>query len=414
MRVWMRCAVAIGLIGLIVAGSAVAAETWMRRYELDGELYAGTVIQVEDGFHLIGTIVTSEEPPAAGIALLVLDGAGGLLHPIVYQWEGVRTAGDALLLEDGGLVFAGQTDDWTSGGIDMYILGVGPSRQTLWSGFYGTALDEHAVRIVPAPTGGFFVFGNQVDPDDVIADPSTAGYGGLEGRSAPYVARTGPEGQTEWHLSLRGAYNAVLFDGDATADGGCLLLSTVYGYPDADDGMRLMKLDAEGDFVSSSLWVDGSSQGYALLQTSDAGILIAGATTLSESGESGTLQGLVQRVDLEGNTLWRKTFGTDDTITALHAFAETEDGRFIVAGTRTASLTSYADAIYLLALDRNGDVLWEREHPTEEHVMVEAIELCTDGRIAIACSASDSGGPFRALLLLTDPEGRLGPPPDGS
>jgi len=409
MRFAMRCVALMAVAGAVLAVSGIAIETWVRHYDLGADTYAGTVLVVEDGFRLVGTKVTSMEPPAAGIVLLQIAADGEFPYPMVYQWEGARTANDALVTDDGGLLFAGATDVHSSGGTDMYVLGVGASGQTLWSGIYGSELDESATRIVRANDGSYLVLGNQVDPSDVVADPVAPGYGGLEGRCAPFVVRIEAEGQPIWQKAFRSEDNVVVFDGAATADGGCLVLATVYGYPEASDSILLLKLDDEGETVWTHTWTEGSSKGYAVLVTSKGQILITGARSFPEDPARSKLQGLLILLDEEGNELWQRSYGDQGTIDALHALAETSDGRFVAAGTRLLDYSQFSDDLILLAIDASGAVQWESQHATGEHVMVEAIVQAPNGGFVVAGTARTGGDPLQMLLVRTDREGHVDP-----
>jgi len=383
----------VASVGVLASGSDVT----LRRYDIDGETYVGTVLVAEDGLLVAGTRIASMEPPSAGIVLLSLASDGTLEFPVFYHWEGVRTANDALAAPDGGLTFAGMTDVCSAGGTDLYALGVGPSRQTLWSGVYGTALDESAVRILPAD-GGYFLVGNQVDPSDPIADPETPGYGGLEGRCAPYIVRTQTQGQTVWQKALASDDNVVAFDAAATDDGGVLILATVYGYPDRPDAVRLYRLDRDGEAVWIRSFAEGHCKGYALLVTSSGELLVAGARAPS-AGDP--LRAMMMLLDTDGNEIWSAIYGDPERISTAHALVETADGLLIAVGTELDDYGSFSDDVYLLAVDASGCLAWEQRHPTGEHVMVEAATLLPDGTILVAATAAPAGDPFRPLLLWT-------------
>jgi len=409
MRFAMRCVALVAVAGAALAVSGIAIETWVRHYDLGAETYVGTVLAVEGGFRLVGTKVTSMDPPAAGIVLLQITADGAFPYPVVYQWEGVRTADDAIVTDDGGLLFAGATNVYSSGGTDMYVLRVDASGQTLWSGIYGTELDESATRIVRANGGGYFVLGNQVDPSDVVADPGAPGYGGLEGRCAPFVVRIEAEGQPIWRKAFRSEDNVIVFGGAATADGGCLVLATVYGYPEASDSILLLRLDDQGETVWTRTWTEGSSKGHALLVTSEGRILLAGARSFPEDPARSKLQALLILLDEEGNELWQRSYGNPETIDALHAVVESSNGQFVAAGTRFGDYSLFSDDLILLAVDASGDVQWESRHATGEHIAVEAIVQALDGGFVIASAASSGGDPFQVLLVRTDREGHVDP-----
>ncbi|UCF10109.1 MAG: hypothetical protein JSW65_00005, partial [Candidatus Bipolaricaulota bacterium] len=332
-----RRAIGALLILALAAWGAVGtvAEYWIRHYTVGQESRAGALLPAEDGgLTVAGSALTeSDEPVCAGIFMLHIGPDGEPGHPALYDWGGVFAAEDMVATEDDGLIFAGSTTEYGAQGIDMFLLKVDGSGQTLWSSVLGAALDESARRIVKASDGGYFVIGNQVDPGDVVADPGTPGYGGLEGRCAPYVARVENEGQPVWKTALSSDENVVAFDGAATDDGGCLVLATAYGYPNVCDSLRLIRLDGNGDILWTRSRDDGSSKGYALLRTSPGQFLIAGAQSFPEDPSRGNRRAFLILVDADGDEVWSRHYGDPDRTSAAYALVETAAGLFVAAGT---------------------------------------------------------------------------------
>jgi hypothetical protein len=395
---------------LAVWGStAEASEGWIRYYTVGEDVRVGAVHATSSGgFTVAGSVATEvTDPIRVGIFLLHIEADGTLPYPVLYDWGGVRVADDLLATPDGGWLFAGSTTEDGAEGNDFYLLRVDGPGQTLWSGIFGNELDENAMRVVAAADGGYFAIGNQVDPNDVIADPSTPGYGGLEGRCAPYIVRINDDGAPLWETALRGEENVVVFDGAATKDGGCLVLATAYGFPDRDDALRLIKLDAAGDIAWTQTWSDGSTKGYALATTSAGEILVAGAQSAPEDSERATQQTLLMLLDQDGKEIWSRRFGDPMAARGAHAVLEAADGSFVVAGAQTKDLARYDDDVFLFAVSALGDVLWEQVHPVGEHVMVAGLAEAAGGGFAVTGSASKTGERFRVLLLRTDGEGRI-------
>lgn len=182
-----RSLVLVLLSVLWVSLSGLAAASWVQWYEHEHEVHVGTLLEMEDEYWLVGTSIASQDPPDAGIVVFRVQSDGSLLYPSTYDWDGVQSAADALVDSNGNVLFVGQTDRYGAVGSDMYVLQVDRSGQTLAEWVYGESLEESASRIVLGSQGDYFIVGNQLNPDDFIADAEAAGYGGLEFRSAPYV-----------------------------------------------------------------------------------------------------------------------------------------------------------------------------------------------------------------------------------
>lgn len=89
----------------------------------------------------------------------------------------------------------------------------------------------------------------------------------------------------------------------------------------------------------------------------DGGYIIAGYT---DSKGAGGLDGWVAKLDQSGKVVWQKTYGgkNDDRINTLY---RTVDGSLIAAGS-TRSKGKGGWDYWVMRLDPNGDVLWERTY----------------------------------------------------
>ena len=394
---WGTVALALFLT-FCVSLMVLATGTWTRWYEHEHEVHVGTVLEMGDEYWLIGTAVASFDPPDAGIVVFRIQPDGNLLSPVAYDWDGVQSAGDAFVDTEGNILFVGRTNSYGAIGSDMYVLKTDSSGQTLAEWVYGEALEEFTCCIVPGPHGDSFVVGNQMDPDDVIADPGVPGYGGLEGRTAPYIVRIDPNGAPVWRKSYRSEDNVIVFDAAPTGDGGCYILSTVYGYPDTDDALRLDRLDGDGAILWSCTFDEGV-KGYSLLRLEDGSLLIAGGC----SSTDGRSQAMLMLLEPTGQEIWSRPYGDPDRIGTLRALIETQDGDFISVGTQLDDYGRYRDDIYVLCVDADGELQWEQTHPTGKHVMVEGLCELSDGGLLIAGTGGFRGEPFQAMLMRIEP-----------
>jgi len=370
MRNRWRTAVLILLAGLGVSLPGWAAGDWIQWYDYEDEVSVGTVLVMESEYWLVGTNVVSMDPPEAGIVLFRVQEDGALLYPTSYNWGGVLSAADAIVMPEGNVLFAGRTNLYGAVGSDMYMLQTDSSGQTLSEWVFGDVFDEFAVRIVLGSQGDYFVVGNQTNPEDFIADAEAPGYGGLEHRCAPYVARVEPGGSPVWKESFASEENVVVFDAAPTTNGGCYVLSTVYGFPSADDSIRLDRIADTGTIMWTRRFDEGNSKGYGLHRLDGGWLLVAGARSAADGGP---LQALLMMLTATGQEDWSRTFGDSEKITVLHAVTGTHDGCFVAAGTQMADYALYRDDIYLLCVDADGEVQWEKTVATGKHVMVEAL-----------------------------------------
>ena len=395
-----RTSLALAILAtLLIALPGWAVETSLQWLEHDHEIHVGTVLEMGDELWIVGTNVSSLDPPNAGVIVFRVPPDGTERYPLSYDWDGVSSASDALVLPNGTILLAGRTNMYGAVGSDMYVLQIDDYGQTLSEWVIGDVLDEFIARILPGSQGDILVVGNQMNPEDVIADPSTPGYGGLEGRTWPYIARIQSDGQTVWKRDYASMDNIVVFDAAPSSSGSCLVLSTVYGFPDADDAIRLDKVQENGNIMWTRIFSETHSKGYALHPLDSGWMLVAGARSVG----GGSLQVFLMMLTATGREVWSKTFGDPEMISTLHAVIGTEDGHFIAAGTQLADYGEYNDSVYVVCVDADGDVQWEETHNTGKHVIVEALLERAEGGWVVAGTGAAPGERFQPWLLHIDP-----------
>ena len=98
--------------------------------------------------------------------------------------------------------------------------------------------------------------------------------------------------------------------------------------------------------------VDVDFTSEALIQTNDDGYAIAGYTT---SFGAGYYDVWLIKTDVNGDTLWTKTYGGEENDVARR-FLQTNDGGYAIIG-YTNSFGAGSSDIWLLETDSNGKIL---------------------------------------------------------
>ncbi len=91
-------------------------------------------------------------------------------------------------------------------------------------------------------------------------------------------------------------------------------------------------------------------------QTTDGGYVGAG----SISSDSPWTSILVRKLDYNGEISWEKTYAYGDWMNEASTIVQTTDGGYIVGG-HTSAHDSY-DKAWLLKLDSNGDITWQKTY----------------------------------------------------
>ena len=131
----------------------------------------------------------------------------------------------------------------------------------------------------------------------------------------------------------------------------------------------------------------------SLIQTSDGGYAIAGATKSFSAGEDDVY---VVKLDANGNLQWTKTIGGPKRDWSA-SLIQTSDGGYAIAGT-TESFGAGGWDVYVVKLDKNGDACC---------AVSQTSRVGPGGRLRSATPSIGSGGTLTAPTPSTSSGGTL-------
>ncbi len=368
------------------------------------------VLPADDGgYYVVGTAGLEFGPEMRGnVHLLRTDAAGEVLWEKVYERDGYAEGAAIAWAGDGNLLISGPAVLSTTNGTDIYLLKVDPSGNEIWFKTFGGPMDEMGTAW-PLEDGGYLPAGNSIDPNDIVADPGAAGYGGMAGRSNVHLAQVDGDGNELWSRTCGGEDNVMVSDGLRTADGGLLLLATIMYYPESDDDIYLLKVDADGNEVWSRTWEEGMASAGSVVLTGDGSYLIAGSYSPPEVMDREKRDFFFVKVDPQGNEIWRKVWGDPEAGDDAALLAATADGGSIAAGDTGGDLSSWNQDIALIKLDAQGQQLWRQVIATQTHQMYGQMLQHPDGGYVLVGSLVRNGQ-FDIFLIKTDAQGNVAQP----
>jgi len=146
-------------------------------------------------------------------------------------------------------------------------------------------------------------------------------------------------------------------------------------------------------------WDDGSF----IQQTTDGGYIMVGYTHSFGAGSSDIW---VLKLDSNGNVTWQKTYGGSNTDSAK-SIQQTKDGGFIMAGYTTSFGAGNYD-VWVLKLDSNGNVTWQKTYGGSGSETAHYIQQTEDGGYIAACYTDFFGaGSGDILVLKLDSNGNV-------
>ena len=134
--------------------------------------------------------------------------------------------------------------------------------------------------------------------------------------------------------------------------------------------------------------------GYSILQSSDGGFLLAGAsnsTDIQNVINHGRFDFLVIKIDQCGNISWNKTFGGSDHDIATSAY-QTSDGGYVICGFSYSNdgdvhghVGSYLDRnFWIIKIDALGNLIWEKSYAKYFSAEAYSVQETYDGGYIVA------------------------------
>lgn len=159
----------------------------------------------------------------------------------------------------------------------------------------------------------------------------------------------------EWYRTFGGKDWDIGCSVQQTVDGGYIVVGYTKSLGSSDYDVYLIKVDANGNLQWEKTYGGaGFDIGVSVQQTSDCGYIIVG---YMGSFGSGGVDIYLIKIDSNGNILWQKTFGGSGYDRGF-SVQQTTDGGFIIVGS-TNSFGSGTD-VYLIKTDSNGNLQWQK------------------------------------------------------
>ena len=186
-----------------------------------------------------------------------------------------------------------------------------------------------------------------------------------------------------------------------TNDGGYIIVGYTNSFGNSDTDIYLIKTDGNGD----SLWTKtfggtDKDKGYSVQQTTDGGYIIVGS---SRSFGNGSADVYLIKTDVNGDSLWTKTFGGEGYEIGK-SVQQTTDGGYIITG-KSSSFGNGDNDIYLIKTDSQGDSIWTKTFVANGADEANSVQQTNDGGYIITGYIEYNEEDGEVWLLKTDGNG---------
>ena len=313
--------------------------------------------------------------------------------PIIsYQKEfggqGIDIAYSVQQTADEGLIIAGRTDSWGSGGIDGWLIKTNNEGHEEWNRTYGSEDDDYIRKIEVLSDGGYILTGTT----------NSFGYGSND----IWLFKVDQDGLEEWQFTFGGTDDDWGMSVEQTMDDGFIMVGHTLSYGAGYYDIYMVKTDAFGNEEWHQTF-GGTEEdfGYSVLQSSDGGYVVLGFTVSFGSGNKDVW---LIKTDAQGNMQWDKTFGGTESEIGFD-IKKTTDGGYIITGYTESNSNGLYDVL-LIKTDSNGNEIWSKNIGNGNYESGSSVKQTYDGGFIITGYTFSYGAGLRDIWLIkTDQDG---------
>ncbi len=180
-----------------------------------------------------------------------------------------------------------------------------------------------------------------------------------------------------------------------TRDGGYAIIGYTSNVGASKEDVYLVRTDSRGEVLWTKTYGgDGQDNGWAILETEDGGFVLFGFT----SSFGAEVDMYLVRVDAQGDLLWERTFGGPKSEYGW-AMAPTSDGGYVLAG-QTNSFGEGDKDGYLVKVNDQGEEIWSQTYGGPREDRLYAIDQGSDGGFVLTGTTTSFGAGNRDVYLV--------------
>jgi hypothetical protein len=302
-----------------------------------------SVKQLNSGSIFILGNSTSGNLGNGDISLTKLDKYGNWEWTEYYGTSNIENGFYLNKTSDGNFVFTAESET-SSNDLDILIYKVDTSGNVLWNRTYASPVNESPKYIEQTNDGGVILAGYQND---------TFGY------NNSLVLKLDSNGIYQWHKSIGGNQNDYADMIHQLDNNKYVLTGDTKSFGAGGYDVVLYELDSIGNINWAYPYGD-------TLQNGCQGVLLTSANNYLSYGEteiypSSPYDFFAEKIDRNGSSIWRHTYGGVGTDAAFSAI-ETSDGGFVFTGYSNSYNGGAPIDLIIFKIDSSGSFLWEKTY----------------------------------------------------
>jgi hypothetical protein len=261
----------------------------------------------------------------------------------------------------------------------------------LWRLLLGGAKEDEGKAITRAADGSLIVLG------------SSKSFAKNYDRDL-YVAKVSLDGKLVWKQTLGGDRDEFAGGIAGTDDGGMLVVGDSNSFGNGYKDVYIAKLDKNGKVLSSYIMGgEKEDSAKALTRIADGNMILVG---YREPERAGDTDFFVVKLDQNGKNIWAKTYGQEqaDLLNSVTALA---DGGIVATGS-TRSYGSEQTDMSVIKFDTNGNIVWHKIYGFKYYEYGNAVDNTEDGGVMVAGGTTTLGkGDHSVYMIALDKSGEL-------
>lgn len=256
---------------------------------------------------------------------------------------------------------------------------------------YSASGDDRGHSIIHTLDGGFAIAGYT----------TSFGSGGHDF----FVLKVDISGNIQWQKTYGGTgdEDGTSIDIDQMSDSSYVLVGATASFGSNSLDAYVLRIDKSGTLLWSKKYNTASNSEHfrGVKITANDEILITGTDNADNFGSG---DGLVMRVDIDGNEIWKNVYG-GGVNDHFHSIEELPGGNILITG----STTSYGPgntAGYVLKLSNSGNILWDYSYGAGGTDAYNGSTLTNDNKIiCVGFTNSFGTGGYQVLVTKLDTNG---------
>ena len=228
------------------------------------------------------------------------------------------------------------------------------------AGMWEASSSSYAIALLKLDTEGNEEWVKTIALDSrphFIDKTSDGGYiitGGAGVWDYPFILKVDSNGDEIWSTSIPSASTDYAMSAIETDDGGYMI------YRMDNDKNKITKFDSNGNQLWTKNYdgIRGAYYGAKIGKTNDGNYIFYSSVLEDSSlGWGSPTDGVLVKIDSEGNIIWTKTYGDSDVYESGMSAYQSHDGGFVIFQQKTTNLTWQYTSFNLIKVDSEGSLL---------------------------------------------------------